>query len=55
MSHEQTDCPAVRESGDHNWSAWTDRLKNSVPMLWHFCFECKREEWEFEQPEERIA
>ena len=50
MSHVPA-CPAVRESGNHNWSAWTDKLKAGVPFLWHYCFECDREEWEFEQPE----
>lgn len=55
MSHIPNGCPAVRETGQHNFSAWTTEMRTGVPLLWRHCFECPREEWEFEQPEEKAA
>lgn len=55
MSHVPDDCPAVRAQGEHNFCAWTTQAKAGVPMLWRHCFECDREEWEFDQPGEVSA
>jgi hypothetical protein len=55
LSHVVSICPAVRAQGEHNYGAWTTKERSGVPLLWHYCFECGREEWEFDEPEKTAA
>lgn len=55
MSHQVTECPALHDTGTHNFSSWTTEppLPDGVQVqrLRRQCWECGMVEWEDDNPD----